>query len=795
MDDPILFCLARPLSGPTLNRDRPLNTERWHQIKNLLEELDQVPDGERAHWLAERCEGDHELRQEVTSFLLHEQDLEGFIEDPILPLATKDHPARRAIGPYDIVEVLGRGGMGTVYLAERRDEFEQRVALKQMERALDEDLLQRFQAERQILARLEHPNIARLLDGGTTEDGRPYFAMEYVEGLPIDRSCDQHRLDLRQRLRLILEVCSALEIAHRNLVVHRDIKPGNILVDSQGVPKLLDFGIAKRLTPDPEQDPEAPLTAPGRQPLTLQYASPEQVLQLPISTASDIYSLGVLSFRLLTGSLPYRSRPKTLAEAIQRVADEEPIRPSLRPGLDEDPTAIAALRATDPKGLRRHLRGDLDSILLKTLHKAPEERYGSVGRFAEDLERHLEGLPVSARDGTLLYRSGRFFSRHRWALAAALGALLMVIGFTAALFRQLQETARERDRAERVSVFLEDLFQASHPDRSRGTDPTATELLDRGRRALGAGLSENPETRLTLLNTLARTYGSLGRYEEARDLLREAVDLGREFQSGSKLASAINDLAVAHYWLREFDEAEALYREALELRKKEGNPANLIKPLNNLASILLSRGEWKEAETLYRRGLELRLDRWPADHPNVATSLRSLAMVLLARGELAEARPLLERALEIRRQAQDPKSTGVAAVLVSLGRLFHAEGQLEEAEQALTEALTIRLERLGADHPHVGLTQRDLAAVLLDRGEIPTAGVLLQQALRTLHRHRQPGDWDLAELEGVLGTYLLATGAEEEARVCLEESLRRLVEVRGDSLYSRRAARRLGALE
>ena len=383
---------------------------------------------ERQVWLEQRCQGDPKLLESVELFLGHETRLHGFLED-----TAADHlqigafkpewqgESGKRIGPYRVLGLLGRGGMGAVYEAVREDDFEQRVALKLVLAGRNHPrTLQLFQNERQILARLEHPNIARLLDGGADQQGRPYFAMELIEGEPIDSYCDRNRLSVFQRLELVLHLCDALQKAHRNLVVHRDIKPGNVLVDATGAPKLLDFGIAKLI------EPEATLaTQSGSQPMTLFYASPEQLSNEPITPASDLYSLGVVLYRLLTGVLPNDLEKLGYLKLALAVCDQDPQRPSdVLAGFSPDQLEqVAHQRAVDPARLRRQLAGDVDAILLKTLRKEPDRRYSSVEQLAADIRRFLDGRPVLARNGNWTYRAGKFARRNRWPLAIGSVAL------------------------------------------------------------------------------------------------------------------------------------------------------------------------------------------------------------------------------------------------------------------------------------------------------------------------------------------------------------------------------------
>ncbi|RMH21978.1 MAG: serine/threonine-protein kinase [Acidobacteria bacterium] len=720
------------------------------------------------------------------------------MDDRRQPVEEEGEVGRR-IGPYRIVRLLGRGGMGAVYLAVREDEFEQRVALKLIQSGLDSaEVIRRFHVERQILARLEHPNIARLLDGGTTGEGLPYFAMEYVEGEPLDRYCDRHGLTTRQRLELFLQVCSALEFAHQNLVIHRDLKPGNILVDASGTPKLLDFGIAKLLRADLSTRRDD--TVPGRRPMTLRYASPEQLQQAPLTTASDIYSLGVLLYRLLTGRLPCRLERYGYPRLMMAVCHDEPELPSEVVARAEEietpdgevlrltPEEVSRRRDGDPRTLRRRLKGDVDSIVLKALRKEPRHRYPSVEQLAEDVRRHLGGLPVSAREGTLGYRAIKYVRRNRWGLSTLALILLLVVGFTTALWLQLSETARARDRGERVTAFLEDLFRASNPD----AELTARQVLERGRRELAAGLEDEPEVRAALLGTLGRVYVNLGDYDAAEELLSESLALVRRRHRGDHptLAKAINDLSAVYVFQGRYAAAEPLLREAIAMRRRLGQSADLIKPMNNLAAVLVNRGELGEAEELYRQGLRLRRDRLGDEHPNVATSLRSLATVLLARGDLDEAETLLEEALAIRQRVYGERSTAAASVLSSLGRLYLARGDYDGAEWLFDQVLAIRRQRLGEDHLFVALTRKDLASVLLARGDLTTARLLIDQALAALYRLRPADDADVAEAESVLGAILAAAGRLAEAESCLLAAYRTLDAKRGPAVTATREARR-----
>jgi len=785
--------------------------ERQQRILEFLTAALDASPAARPGLLDELCRGDTELRRELETMLALEGEARGFLDEPVIGEGSPELESGVRLGPYRIVELLGHGGMGSIYRAVREDDFEKQVAIKLIRHEFTSGTtVRRFHAERQILARLEHPFIARLLDGGTTDDGRPYLVMEHVDGTPLDHYCDAHRLPTRKRLELFRQVASAVAYAHQNLVVHRDLKPGNILVTAGGIPKLLDFGIAKLLEPDPEL---ADATTLAQGPMTPRYASPEQILGEPITTASDVYSLGVLLYQLLTGRLPSELESCESREVPRRICEHQPLRPSTAVGrpetlttpggpVERTPESVSRVRDGDARRLRRSLAGDVDAIVLKALRKEPQHRYASVEQLAEDVRRHLEGLPVLARKGTWTYRTRKFVRRRKGGIAVAL--VVVGLSLTSTVLwrravderlradRERVEAIRERTRAERVSEFLQNLFKSANPDAAQGGTLTVREILDQGRERLAAGLEDEPELRADLVGTLGDVYRNLGLYDEALELLEESLRLRRQChpEGHPDVAIDLSDLACAHYYVGNYPQAERCFREVLAMRRRLGQePAAIARALNNLASALKQQGRYGEAGEFYGEALAIREELFGPDDPEVGSSLYCLGALFYDEGALERAAPPLRRALEIRTAALGERHTRVATVLNTLGRVLHAGGDLDEAESLHRRALAIRRELLGDDHPHVALTRRDLAEVLLERGETAAAGEFLNAALAALRLAKSPDDWTIADAEGVYGVYLAALGRYQEAEPYVVASYAAVRAAKGEHSIRTRQAR------
>lgn len=764
--------------------------------------LDLAP-GERAAFLSEACGGDPTLRGEVEALISSADKAEGFLDGLLEGAITligrgEAQPSEGdMIGPYRVVRELGRGGMGTVYLAGRADDtYRKRVAIKLIKRGMDtEDVLRRFRNERQILASLDHPNIARLLDGGTTGQGLPYFVMEYIEGQPIDRYCDEKRLSTAERLQLFRTVCAAVQYAHQNLVVHRDLKPSNILVTNEGGVKLLDFGIAKLLNSDLYAQTDV-ATAQWARPMTPEYASPEQARGRKITTASDTYSLGVILYELLTGHRPYRIKSYTPQEIERVICEQEPEKPSTainrvetEPGPDGatqialSPDKVSRTREGQPEKLRRKLEGDIDNIVLMAIRKEADRRYSSVEQFSEDIRRHLEGLPVMARKDTFGYRAGKFIRRHGVGVAVTALAAILIVSFgvltlmqSARVAAESERAKRERERAERVSTFLQDLFKVPDPSQSRGNTVTAREILDRGAEKIAHELKDQPEVQATLMDTIGMVYSNIGLYDRAAPLLEGALETRRQVLGDDHLdvARTMTNLVQLLGKIGDFERAESLTREALAIRRKHhgAEHAEIAESLNDLAFFSRARGDVETAEALYRETLAMRRKLLGNEDLYTASSLSNLAVLLQAdKGDLETAEPLYREALQVLRKSYGDDHPDVALTLNNLGSLLREKGDYAASELAHREALAIRRKLHGEEHVDVSLSMHNLAAVLREKGELDEAEALWRQSLAMRRRLLPAGHRTMAPALSSLGKLLLEKGKAPEAEPMLREAV------------------------
>lgn len=730
---------------------KPLN---WERIQQIFDEASQLPPDRRQDWVAEACQGDRSLYLQVESLLLALDEEGGFLEEQIASYA-----ARVAVGPpeqigsYRILSEIGRGGMGAVYLAERADgQYQRRVAIKLVQGgpASGPELLRRFGMERQILAGLQHPNIAQLLDAGVTNEGTPYLVMEYVEGLRIDKYCDVNALSLRARVELFQQVCSAVQHAHRNLVVHRDIKPSNILVTADGVPKLLDFGIAKLLrdTEMPDRDDRVPelatmaVTSPAARLMTREYASPEQIRGQPVTTATDVYALGILLYGLLAGRYPFEEVRSDFIALERAICETEPRRPS------------ASVSEADQE-LVPQLQGDLDSIVLKAIRKAPGDRYVSVDQLSEDLSHYLNGFPVIARRGSSRYRALKFVHRHRWGISAAAVFVVMLLAFAAGMSilavrlagartRSNQEASKARQAqqtAEAVNHFLQEdlLAQASTSEQAKApngrADPNLTvrTALDRAAGGIEGKFAQEPLVEASIRNTIGQAYLNLGLYAEAQRQWERALALRLRISGERDPATleAMRSLADLELNAGRWAEAEPLLRRLLGVDRDILGPRNpeTRSVMYSLGVAYTRLGKYSQAEAILAEALELSRSISGEMNEETVGLMRDLADAYSNQGKYAEAEPLFEKTLELQLRMFGPEYNDILITKLYLSRLYDREGKFAHAEQVGADALSSSRRVLGDAHPTTSFLMVVLANAYLDRGKYAPARALFEKAL------------------------------------------------------------------
>jgi serine/threonine-protein kinase len=786
--------------------------ERRQQVEDLFEAALDEPSSERAAWLAAACGNDNELRQSVEELIAAHERPMGALDRPIAAVAASildaEREPERHIGPYRVLRELGRGGMGVVYLAERDDgQYRRRVAIKVVRSGFDDGQIQRrFLAERQILASLSHPNIAQLLDGGVTDGQLPYLVMEYVDGQPLTAYCDLNRLGVEARLRLFLEVCAAVRHAHQNLVIHRDLKPANIVVDTTGRVKLLDFGIAKLLNPSLAAV-EMPLTRLEHRVMTLDYASPEQVRGDALTTASDVYSLGVILYELVCGHRPYRTAGQSPEQIVQLVCTNDPERPSSRAGQSAEKLA-------------RQLRGDVDAIVMMALRKEPARRYRSAGALGDDIERHFARLPVMARQGSRRYLAGRFLRRRRLEVTAvALVAAALLVGAGLSL-RQASIARHERDRAtaaqaqaEEVTAFVLGLFSSAEVDPSRPTgDLSVRDLLRRGVARVDA-LADQPLVQARLFGVIGGMQHNLGEFDEAIRLLDRAVAIRRTLPDRVALADTLlqlswvyrsrgdgvqarrivqevvdirrtvfppeaPEIADAVYELGfvagNNQELEVLYREALAILERTGaRPEQQLRLRLGLTTSLRRQGRFAEALESDRRALDFATREFGAEHFRVAFALAHLGDQLRdLENDLDAAEQMYRRSLDLFQRARGPHHMDLIHPLDGLATVASRRGHHVEAERFHREIVRIRRGAQGERHPFVALALGTGVAVDLERqGRLAEAEATARESLDTASALLGPRHPDLGAVIAVLARIKARERQHDEADRLFRESV------------------------
>ncbi len=751
-----------------------MTPERWDQIDAILDHALTLPPDEQAAYVRKACGDDEALRQEVESILAAEAEAPAFLDHraaDYVDLFDEDAPANppppERVGPYAIHEELGRGGMSVVYRAERTDgSFTQTVALKVLQRHFQTpERIARFRAERQILASLDHPNIARVLDGGLTDDGQPYLAMESIQGVPITTYCADRDRPLRARLELLQTVCRAVEHAQQRLVVHRDLKPSNILVTPDGTVKLLDFGIAKLL-----DESMADLTRTGERPMTPEYAAPEQVRAAPITTATDVYQLGVLAYELLTGCHPFRGATARPSDIERAILETIPTRPSGCPAAARGPI--------DPDALT----GDLDTIVMKALRKEPKRRYASAGEMADDIERHLTGRPVTARPATWRYRADKFIRRNQATLGAVGVIGLLIAAYIATLTIQTGQIAAERnraqqeaERAERVTQFMIGLFESLAPNETQGESLSAQALLDRGVERLRTNMDEDAGVRAQLFSAIGDVYRKQGRYDQAAALFRDALAAQAALHGPDDpaLAPALTDLGTTLTITGAYADADSLLQRGVELLRgaSPAQPLATARALNALAYLRRETHRYADAAELYREALALREAHLPATHPDRAESLTNLGLIHVKRDDYATATRYYEEALTIREAQYGPNHTAVAHSLSHLGWLHEQQARYATADSLYRRALAIRQDVLGPDHLATLNSLNLLGWLQYKRGRYAEGLPLLEAALEGYRARLGPNHLYVANARYKQGLLLLGAGQHPAARTAYEEAL------------------------
>jgi serine/threonine-protein kinase len=806
--------------------------ERFARLRELFHEAIELAAEDRVRLLAAVSSQDAAMAGELDELLGAHDEAGEFVgaavQGEVAELTVEESAGMvgRRIGPWELERLLGRGGMGAVFLARRADgAFEQRVALKIIRPGFQSgQIVRRFRAERQALASLNHPNIARLVDGGATPEGLPYLAMEYVEGEDIESHCARRGLDLRERLELFRVVCGAVEHAHRNLIVHRDLKPGNILVTAEGVPKLLDFGVAKLLGRGASE--ETLLLTQGASYLTLAFGSPEQTRGEAVGTATDVYSLGAILYRLLAGRHPYSLGHLSFLEAARVICEKQPRPASEAAGepatepTNEGPTLVPQGEAELHRWARA-LRGDLDNVVARALRKEPERRYGSVAALEEDLGRHLAGLPVSARQDSWGYRTGKFVRRHRVGVGAAALVLLTLVGGLAATTwqaKRAREQARraesERAKAEQVATFLRRMF--SSPDASwhmarrqvSGGQITVAEVLEDAARRLGRDLSAQPELEATLRSTLGETYAALRMLDRAAPELERARDLDLKLhgEKHPETARAVALLGCVRMEQGRLDQGASLLDRALATYRSLAHPPpeDYIEALEARAYTMAAQSRYEEGSRLYGEAVERARELLPAAHPlrclglegqavvkdasgdaamaeekyraalmcfaglpdpdlmERSTSLMYLGSLLVLKREFGEAEPLLRQSLSVIEAKAGPENDLAAEPHRLLGLLYDEKGDQAAAETEVRRSIAIHRRWLPEDHLMVALSKATLGPVLLHAGRVTEAEDVLRQAQKVFERYPSMR-FRLASVESSLGLCRAARGDSKEA--------------------------------
>jgi serine/threonine protein kinase/tetratricopeptide (TPR) repeat protein len=752
-----------------------MTPETWKQVKALLESALDLAPAQRADFLQQECP-DQAVRREVEKLLENHEQAGNFLSNAVmnprvaLPrevpengsggdpasagagAGTSSAAARlgQALGNYRILSKLGEGGMGQVWLAEQTAPLRRQVALKLIRVGMyDESVLQRFESERQSLATMNHPSIAKVFDAGTTPDGQPYFAMEYVPGLPITHYCNEKRLKINERLQLFVQVCEGVQHAHQKAIMHRDLKPANILVgevDGKATPRIIDFGLAKAVSP--AAPGEGLLTQVGAFVGTPGYMSPEQVDPdlHDIDTRTDVYSLGVVLYELLTGFLPFDTKrdDHRFADKFRQLREEDPPPPSTKVRADrESSTTRAEERSTDPKQLVSLLRGDLDWIAMKALERDRARRYGTPSELAADIRRYLHHEPVTVRPASSAYKLRKYVRRHRFGVAVGAALALLLAGFAVMQALQLRRITRERDRANRITDFMVGMFKVSDPNEARGNKITAREILDKASNDIEAGLAKDVEVQSQFMQVMAQTYINLGLFARAHGLADRALGNRRRVlgPNNRKTLESMTQLG----WILDREgrdlEAEKQIRETLDLQRRVLGPEDplTLETTDNLGIVLEKEGHYAEEEKLERGLVAIRTRKLGPEHPQTLRSMLNLAGALHGENHLAESEKQFRQLLAVERRVWGSGHPSVLATMHNLANVLQEQGRYDEAEALYRETLATEQRVLGPDHPDTASTMTTLANTIINgQGRSSEAELLYRKALEVAQRTLGP---------------------------------------------------------
>ena len=733
--------------------------QNWDKIKFLYREVFELLPGERDAFLNEKCKDNPELKREVEALIESAKKAENFWE--LSPLQADEITGGqnslasfdgKIIGKYKVESRIGEGGMAMVYSAVRIDnQFSRRVAVKFIKRGMDtEEIIKRFKIEQQTLAGLDHPLIAKIIDGGTTDDDLPFFVMEYIDGIPITDYCDQNKLSIDQRLELFIQVCSAVNYAHQNLIVHRDLKPSNILITSKGNPKLLDFGIAKLLGKEQNLNTTA-LTREGSRLMTVEYASPEQVTGGKITTASDIYSLGVLLYELLTGHLPYSFKNKFPNEVEKIITSTNPEKPSniitkSNIILTEDgeingtsPEEICTLRSSNIDKLKRRLSGDIDNIILMALRKDPARRYISVQHFSEDIKRYIEGRPVTANPDSMFYRANKFIKRHKIGVSITLLVLLLSISSGIIIIYQANIASKEKDKAnlaaaksDQINNFLNEMLFSSDP-LIAGKDLKLTDVLKEASKKINTELKGQPQVEAEVRSTIGQTYESLGMYDEAIFQLGRSLQLRDSLfgENNKETAISYNYLAMAYDYKGNLDTAKYLYEKSIKLLRFLNDKQKLEEALNDYGTLQIDIYDLNGAKKTFEESLGISLKIYGKESREVATTLNNLAITYDDLYSLDSAELYYNEAIKIDTKLFGDTSVDIANNLNNLAYVYREKGNYNSAESLFTSAYNIRKKILGKDHPDVAVNKLNVGSTYYYLKNYSKAEQLINEAINT----------------------------------------------------------------